>query len=592
MSGEDPQLDRWKQATAATLRALAHAPDLIVDYSRDPSGPLGSRQQVSRVRLPSLAGLSDEVREQVRGAADALAAEQLYHDAALHQRHRPFDAPAQDVFDALEAARVEILAAKAHKGVGQNLAARLAASLPDVKTPDLPQAMQARLWDLQQPVDELPARISRAANSAASLDLARLSNAIADQRAYAAAVNGLLQELGLVPLDPQTEESGEEAEAPAESTPDDQAEGEEEAVQQVPAQEGEDDDSEAAEATAATPTPTDLVEDNSEGSEPQEAKPPAERPEESSLTIPYRVYTTQFDEIAAADTLASPDELTRLRGLLDKQLQNMHGLVAKLAHRLQRKLLAAQNRSWEFDTEEGMINSGRLPRLIMDPTVSTIYKREHDTTFRDTIVTLLLDNSGSMRGRPITIAALSADILARTLERCGVKVEILGFTTRTWKGGQAREQWQAEGRPPLPGRLNELRHIIYKEADHPYRRSRRNLALMLREGLLKENIDGEALTWAARRLLKRSERRRILMVISDGAPVDDATLAANPGGYLEAHLKAVIEWIETQTPIELLAIGIGHDVTRYYRKAVKIADVEELGPTMTAELGALFATRR
>ncbi|MCG8511283.1 MAG: cobaltochelatase subunit CobT, partial [Rhodospirillales bacterium] len=302
----------------------------------------------------------------------------------------------------------------------------------------------------------------------------------------------------------------------------------------------------------------------------------------------YRPFTTRFDEIIDADALCDPEELARLRHQLDQQLSHLQGVVSRLANRLQRRLMARQTRSWEFDLEEGLLDAGRLSRVVVDPLHPLSFKQERDTDFRDTVVTLLIDNSGSMRGRPITVAAMSADILARTLERCGVKVEILGFTTKAWKGGESREKWVDGGKTKNPGRLNDLRHIVYKSADEPWRRARKNLGLMLREGLLKENIDGEALLWAHSRLLWRPEQRRILMVISDGAPVDDATLSANPGNYLEQHLRDVIEWIETRSPVELTAIGIGHDVTRYYRRAVTIADAEELGGTMMKNLTDLF----
>ena len=303
----------------------------------------------------------------------------------------------------------------------------------------------------------------------------------------------------------------------------------------------------------------------------------------------YRPFISQAStRWCAAEELCEPEELDRLRGYLDKQLSHLQGVVARLANRLQRRLMAQQNRAWEFDLEEGLLDPARLPRIIIDPLHPLSFKREKETNFRDTVVTLLLDNSGSMRGRPITVAATCADILARTLERCGVKVEILGFTTRAWKGGQSREAWLAAGKPPNPGRLNDLRHIIYKSADAPWRRARKNLGLMMREGLLKENIDGEALDWAHKRLLARTEQRKILMMISDGAPVDDSTLSVNPGNYLERHLRWVIEEIETRSPVELIAIGIGHDVTRYYRRAVTIVDAEELGGAMTEKLAELF----
>jgi cobaltochelatase CobT len=304
----------------------------------------------------------------------------------------------------------------------------------------------------------------------------------------------------------------------------------------------------------------------------------------------YKPWTTHYDEVVLASDLCDADELARLRGYLDQQLVHLQSAVSKLANRLQRRLMAQQSRSWDFDQDEGMLDAARLARVIVNPTQSLSYKIERETDFRDTVVTLLIDNSGSMRGRPISIAAISADILARTLERCGVKTEILGFTTRAWKGGQARETWLAAGRPPQPGRLNDVRHIIYKRADEPWRRARTALGLMMREGLLKENIDGEALLWAHARLMARPEERRVLMVISDGAPVDDSTLSVNSGSYLERHLRQVIGWIEGKSPVELVAIGIGHDVTRYYSRAVTIMDAEQLGGTIVEQLAALFDT--
>ena len=316
------------------------------------------------------------------------------------------------------------------------------------------------------------------------------------------------------------------------------------------------------------------------------------RPNRPQADIPasvdYKAFTTRFDEEVAAPDLCDAEELDRLRAYLDSQLTGLQGVVTRLANRLQRRLMAQQNRSWDFDQEEGMLDAARLARVVISPGTALSYKVERDVEFKDTIVTLLIDNSGSMRGRPITIAAICGDILARTLERCGVKVEILGFTTRAWKGGKSREAWLEAGRPANPGRVNDVRHIIYKSADEPWRHARRNLGLMMREGLLKENIDGEALLWAHDRLMGRAEQRKILMVISDGAPVDDSTLSVNPGNYLERHLRDVIDWIETRSPVELVAIGIGHDVTRYYRRAVTIVDADQLGGTMMEQLASLF----
>jgi cobaltochelatase CobT len=315
------------------------------------------------------------------------------------------------------------------------------------------------------------------------------------------------------------------------------------------------------------------------GQNPSQTKPDPET---------YKIFTDQYDEIIDAADLCDPEELERLRNMLDRHMENLNQMIGKLANRLQRKLMAFQNRSWEFDLEEGLLDAGKLHRVVTQPFSALSYKQEQDTKFRDTIVTLLLDNSGSMRGRPITIAAVTADIMARTLERCGVKVEILGFTTKAWKGGQSREAWQGASKPAMPGRLNDLRHIIYKSADQPMRRARKSLGLMLREGILKENIDGEALIWAHDRLISRAEDRRIMMVISDGAPVDDSTLSSNSGNYLEKHLRQTIAMIEDKSPVQLLAIGIGHDVTRYYNRAVTITDVDQLGGTVIGELAELF----
>ena len=307
-----------------------------------------------------------------------------------------------------------------------------------------------------------------------------------------------------------------------------------------------------------------------------------------NFNLDYKVFTNQFDEITKAENLENFEDAVKLRKTLDQQLIGFQDVITKLANKLQRQLLAKQNRAWDFDLEEGLLDSSKLPRVIMDPYNSLSFKKEKDLDFKDTVVTLLIDNSGSMRGRPITIAAICADILSRTLERCSVKVEILGFTTKNWKGGQSREYWSKKGKPKTPGRLNDLRHIIYKSADTQWRQAKNNLGLMLKEGLLKENIDGEAITWAFNRIKKRKEERKILMVISDGAPVDDSTLSVNTGDFLEKHLKKMVRFIEEKTEIEILAIGIGHDVSRYYNRAIKITDVNELGDVMISQLSSLF----
>jgi cobaltochelatase CobT len=394
-------------------------------------------------------------------------------------------------------------------------------------------------------------------------------------------------------------EDGEDSEEGDESAePDNDSDGASDSAEGADAASADEVEAAAEEADAgegeASEADADDILDDAELSDARESGE-ARRPEApwSNLApiADYRAFTQKFDEIVRAEELCDIAELDRLRSYLDKQLAPLQGAVGRLANRLQRRLMAQQNRAWDFDLEEGIIDVARLSRVVVDPFHPLSFKAERETEFRDTVVTLLLDNSGSMRGRPITVAATCADILARTLERCGVKVEILGFTTRAWKGGQSREAWLQAGKPANPGRLNDLRHIVYKSADAPWRRARRNLGLMMREGLLKENIDGEALAWAHSRLVGRTEQRKILMMISDGAPVDDSTLSVNAGNYLERHLRHVIEEIETRSPVELIAIGIGHDVTRYYRRAVTIVDAEELAGAMTEKLAELFEER-
>jgi cobaltochelatase CobT len=540
----------------------------------------------------------------LRGQADAIALKLRHHDEGLHAARVPTRREAREVYDALEDVRVEVVGSQHMAGVAANLRARLA------------DQCEAEGYDRMTRKDQLPMaaalgllareKISGEAVPAAArrvLDLWRdtlgekaddalteMAGAAGDQEAFARAARKLLAALDLAEAEVETESEQDEEEG----------EGGESSPQQDQSGEGESQAQDQESMLGAQPESMqgDAAEDETEEGEEDGAaadgddRPggPTQRREVPQVDDPsaYKAYTKQFDEVVEADDLCDADELTRLRQQLDQQLSHLQGVVSKLANRLQRRLLAQQQRAWEFDLEEGLLDVARLARIVANPTHSLSYKREREADFRDTVVTLLIDNSGSMRGRPITVAAMCCDILARTLERCGVKVEILGFTTRAWKGGQSRERWVAEGKPRNPGRLNDLRHVVYKAADQPWRRARRNLGLMLREGLLKENIDGEALDWAYRRLLARTEHRRILMVISDGAPVDDSTLSVNPGNYLERHLRKVIGEIEGRELIELIAIGIGHDVTRYYRRAVTIVDAEELGGTMMKKLAELF----
>ncbi len=544
----------------------------------------------------------------IRGWSDSLSLTAARHDKKLHNRLAPAAGPARSVFEAAERARVESIGAMRMPGMASNLTAKLEDQYAHGRYADVADRAEApieealallvreRLTGLAPPdttkgmVDVWRPFIEEKAGRA----FERLDKVVEDQAKFARAMRDMLKQLELTEelADGESEDGDtDEEQQPdgGESDAQDNADGSDEQDQDSEETSAESEDGESTEASEDGDT--DDFDADAEGDEMAETREPW-RPNTSVLDDPerfgYKVFSKASDEEIDADDLSTPDELERLRSFLDKELRNLSGAVSRLANKLQRKLLAQQNRSWEFDIEEGMLDPARLPRIIMDPMHALSFKREKDTNFKDTVVTLLLDNSGSMRGRPIMVAACCADILARTLERCGVKVEILGFTTRAWKGGQSREAWLAAGKPAGPGRLNVLRHIIYKTADAPWRRSKRSLALMMREGLLKENIDGEALAWAHNRLLARPEQRRILMMISDGAPVDDSTLSVNSGCYLERHLRQVIEEIETKSPVQLLAIGIGHDVTRYYRRAVTITDPTELAGAMTDKLVELF----
>ncbi|HTR15563.1 MAG TPA: cobaltochelatase subunit CobT [Acetobacteraceae bacterium] len=601
-SKDNTRAEEFKRATAGTLRAMAETPEVQVAFQAGPTGLVGKR---ARLPLPSRALPAAEMAK-LRGAADSVALRLRLHDDALHAARLPAEREARDVYDALEQARVEVVGSRHMQGVAANLRARLAETCEAegydrmMRKEQLPAAAALSLLARERMTHEAPpataARVlalwrdSLEPSANAALD--ELAAALDDQAAFSRASRKLLAALDL---------AAAEAEAPEPEAGEDQSEeqneetsGAQDNAQESPSQASRDTESlfgaqpEEMEGDQAE----EQAEEGEEGEAEGEDRPGGPQPRRERAPEPseggYRAYTRAFDEEARAEDLCDPDELTRLRQQLDQQLQHLQGVVSRLANRLQRRLLAQQTRAWEFDLEEGMLDAGRLARVVVNPLLSLSYKRERDTEFRDTAVTLLIDNSGSMRGRPITVAAMCGDILARTLERCAVKVEILGFTTRAWKGGQSRERWVQDGKPRNPGRLNDLRHIIYKAADAPWRRARKNLGLMLREGLLKENIDGEALLWAYRRLLARPEHRRILMVISDGAPVDDSTLSVNPGNYLEKHLRDVIRDIETRDFVELIAIGIGHDVTRYYRRAVTIVDPEELGGTMMKKLAELF----
>ncbi|MGA0542274.1 cobaltochelatase subunit CobT [Neotabrizicola sp. VNH66] len=600
----DNPADPFKKALAEATKVMADDPEMTVTYSVDPPG-----MNKEGVRLPQVSRrlTRDEVLL-ARGTADAFALRRKFHDDGVSARYAPTGQLARDIYDAMETARCEAMGARVMPGTATNIDAKIAQDADrkgygqitnnaDAPLPvaagylvrslatgrDLPKSAQ-NVLDLWRGFME----------EQAGGTLETLDDVLADQAAFAKLARRVISDLGYAdqlgddPDQPDSEDMGEDAEEDQdnpESAGEDQ-EGEEAEASPERSQDEQQDQSEAQvqmedSAEVEMGDETEMP----EGEAPLEPPPPAPY---SEADPNYTVYTTDFDEEIKAEDLAEPAELERLRAYLDQQLEPLKGAVGRLANKLQRRLQAQQNRSWLFDLEEGVLDAGRLARVVANPTTPLSFKWEKDTEFRDTCVTLLLDNSGSMRGRPISIAAICADVLARTLERCNVKVEILGFTTRAWKGGQSRERWLAQGRPQQPGRLNDLRHIIYKSADAPWRRVRPNLGLMMKEGLLKENIDGEALEWAHRRMLARPEARKILMVISDGAPVDDSTLSVNPASFLEKHLRDVIALVEKRRAVELIAIGIGHDVTRYYQRAVTITDVEQLAGAMTEQLASLF----
>jgi cobaltochelatase CobT len=605
----DTPLDRFKAVLGGTARALADEPEIELAYTAD--APTQSGKHI-KVPMPARTLPPEQVAE-ARGFADGFALRLRHHNAAIHNRHAPGEAVARAVFDSAENARVEALGSRGYAGITANLdtamEARLRADpITRARTRDevplstaLGLLVRERLTGVAPPAATLQGLdlVREWIEQKAGGDLDAMALAIDDQRAFAGLITRLLEDLELVEgdmLPDESNEGGDEDEGTEEQQQDEGDEGDDQGDEgqgEIEARGSEQDsDAEDGEGQEQGDETTDDMdgEPGDDGEEGMLPVRPNRPPADFSPQFEYKAWTTTYDEVIAAIDLCDADELVRLRSYLDQQLVHLQGAVTKLANRLQRRLMAQQNRSWDFDQEEGILDAARLARIVVNPTLSLSYKIERETDFRDTVVTLLIDNSGSMRGRPISIAAISADILARTLERCGVKTEILGFTTRAWKGGQSRETWLAAGRPPQPGRLNDVRHIVYKKADEPWRRARNSLGLMMREGLLKENIDGEALLWAHSRLIARPEERKILMVISDGAPVDDSTLSVNSGSYLERHLRQVIGWIEAKSPVELAAIGIGHDVTRYYARAVTIMDAEQLGGTIIEQLAALFDT--
>ena len=606
----DNPADPFKKALAEATKVLANNPELTVNYTVDPSGISGDS-----IRLPQISRRMS--REEVliaRGTSDALALYHRYHDDKTHARYAPEGGGiAQEIYEAMETARCEALGARDMPGTAGNIDAKIGAEadrlglneLTDKSDAPLAAAAGYLIRNLATG-RELPAGAQNVLNlwrefleTQTGNTFENVSGQLEDQSQFAKLARQVITDLGYgdqLGNDPddinEDEEEQYQDETDDDNDPDSSGdEDSQEEDSEVNPEQSQEEQQDAGQASVALEDETS--DDMSEETELPEGESPIEPPAPQPISEAdpnYKVFKSDYDEEVHAEELAEPVELERLRAYLDQQLEPLKGAVSRLANKLQRRLQAQQNRSWLFDLEEGILDAGRLARVVANPTTPLSFKMEQDTEFRDTVVTLLLDNSGSMRGRPISIAAICADVLARTLERCNVKVEILGFTTRAWKGGQSREGWLNDGRPQQPGRLNDLRHIIYKGADAPWRRSRPNLGLMMKEGLLKENIDGEALEWAHRRMTARTEQRKILMVISDGAPVDDSTLSVNPANYLEKHLRDVIDMVERRKAVELLAIGIGHDVTRYYERAVTITDVEQLAGAMTEQLAALFDT--
>jgi cobaltochelatase CobT len=607
MKKSDNPADPFKKALAEATKVLADDADLNVNYSVDPAGIAGDTMRLPQVTRRMT---RDEVLI-ARGTADALAMQRKYHDNAVHDRYAPPGDMARSLYEAMETARCEAMGARDMPGTAGNIDAKIDTEARRLGYDQITQTADAPLHvaagymirhlatgrDMPPAARNVLDLWSGFIEDQAGGTLEDLQDKLADQAEFAKFARQIIEDLGYGDQlgddpDEPDEEDQDDAEDSAEEEEDPDSSGQDDQEDQDAEADPEQSQDETQDSSEAQVTTDDMADDEMsdeaelpEGDAPLEPPPPAPL---SDADPNYSAYNTEHDEEIPAEELAEPAELERLRAYLDQQLEPLKGAVGRLANKLQRRLQAQQNRSWLFDMEEGILDAGRLARVVANPTTPLSFKVEKDTEFRDTVVTLLLDNSGSMRGRPISIAAICADVLARTLERCDVKVEVLGFTTRAWKGGQSREKWLAEGRPQTPGRLNDLRHIVYKKADAPMRRTRNNLGLMMKEGLLKENIDGEALEWAHRRMLARPEQRKILMVISDGAPVDDSTLSVNPANYLEKHLRDVIAMVEKKKFVELIAIGIGHDVTRYYQHAVTITDVEQLAGAMTEQLAALF----
>ena len=589
MDNKKEKLENFKTAISSTVRSLSNSQKIQVHFG---NGEIHSDK--NSIKLPNLDYINDKINfEEIRALADSKSLNIRFSNKKILKKYEPKGNISKKLYDISEKIRCEKIGTSYFKGVKSNIENFYHKRISNLDLKNSEEKMIESFenylrvkfleFENENKIDKKFKSFKKEFNEQFKDKITDLKDITFDQEKFNSLISQLISDMS---LDDNLEE---------EKTDKDDKDNEKKSKPQNQEQKAKEKDAKFEEMSIESGVP-DLeneAEDNDkldEGFEIEDSSRPDLRKKRVNNfdDIKYKSYTQEFDEVVKAEELENLDELVRLRKNLDQQLLQLKNFISKLANKLQRKLLAKQNRSWDFDLEEGLLDNSKLTRIIIDPFNSLSFKKEKDIEFKDTLVTILIDNSGSMRGKPISVAAICADILSRTLERCSVKVEILGFTTKHWKGGSSREKWMKNNKPVLPGRLNDLRHIIYKSADTPWRQAKNNMGLMLKEGLLKENIDGEALKWAFNKMNKRKEERRILMVISDGAPVDDSTLSTNTSDYLEKNLKATVKWIENKSDVELLAIGIGHDVTRYYKRAVKITDVQDLGDVMINQLSDLF----
>ena len=595
MKKEDNLREQFKQALISTIKVISE------EYKSDTNTKKNlSSNNYNFFELDNLSSKQDYIN--LRAETDSEALKRKFSNKLVYNKNLPKNNTCRSLYDISEKIRYEILGSKMLKGISKNLkenyinkiSLKRKDQLKNKEDVNVSEAFELYMLknffkiDLNPLSEKILNFWEKDFKNSFDKHLNYLNKNLENQELYNSKFSEILKKMEIFEDENQDQEKNNEENQNENNTQDDQSENKENSEQETKQQEQDQNGMDADYELSDYKMDEQLVDTDSEKESSENI---VQKMNMSTLDKEYKIFTTEFDEISKAENLETSEEITKLRKSLDQQLISFQDLISKLANKLQRQLLAKQNRAWEFDLEEGLLDSSKLTRIIIDPHNSLSFKKEKDLDFKDTVVTILIDNSGSMRGRPITIAAICADILSRTLERCSVKVEILGFTTKNWKGGKSREHWNKNNKPKTPGRLNDLRHIIYKSADNHWRQSKKNLGLMLKEGLLKENIDGEAISWAFNRLKKRKEERKILMVISDGAPVDDSTLSVNSGDFLEKHLKKVVNFIENTNGIEILAIGIGHDVSRYYSKAIKITDVQELGDVMISELSGLFENK-